>query len=86
MLHLSLFLIITYLDVSLWLHKSPHHSQRSKKSWFLGIGWAVSEQCRYYGVIWPLPPSNTVEVASLQIEAGTTILSNITHRVMIHTR
>lgn len=64
----------SYLDVSLRLHKSPHHPQCSEESWFLWCGCRVSEKCRYYGVIWPLPPSNTVNVVTMQRKVGTTIL------------
>lgn len=59
--------------MSLWLHKSSHHPQCSEELCFLWFG--VSEECRYYGVIWPFSSSNTVNVVTMQRKAGTTILS-----------
>ena len=61
--------------MSLWLHKSSHHPQCSEELCFLWFGCRVSEECRYYGVIWTFPSSNTVNVVTMQRKAGTTILS-----------
>lgn len=74
-IHPKLQHVQQHLDVSLRLHQRPHHPQCSEESWFWGRGCGVGEECRYYGVKRPLPPSDAVHVAAMQTKAGAAILS-----------